>query len=113
MSQLIEIIENASKHFSNIEIFNPKGKDLIFKGTELVRLFSTSVNPIEGLPEGEYITIYMTAKNTFIVFDSRKNEMEGPLVINDRHSLAFGFYGYDRVAKALYRLLTIDAYNYV
>lgn len=62
MSQLIEIIENASKHFSNIEIFNPKGKDLIFKGTELVRLFSTSVNPIEGLPEGEYITIYMTDK---------------------------------------------------
>lgn len=113
MSQLIEIIENASKHFSNIEIFNPKGKDLIFKGTELVRLFSTSVNPIEGLPEGEYITIYMTDKNKFIVFDSRKNEIEGPLVINDRHSLAFGFYGYDRVAKALYRLLTIDAYNYV
>lgn len=113
MSQLIEIIENASKHFSNIEIFNPKGKDLIFKGTELVRLFSTSVNPIEGLPEGEYITIYMTDKNKFIVFDSRKNEMEGPLVINDRHSLAFGFYGHDRVAKALYRLLTIDAYNYV
>jgi hypothetical protein len=55
----------------------------------------------------------MTDKNKFIVFDSRKNEMEGPLVINDRHSLAFGFYGYDRVAKALYRLLTIDAYNYV
>ena len=113
MSQLIEIIENASKHFSNIEIFNPKRRDLIFKGTELVKLFSTSVNPIEGLPEGEYITIYMTDKNKFIVFDSRKNEMEGPLVINDRHSLAFGFYGYDRVAKALYRLLTIDAYNYV
>lgn len=113
MSQLIEIIENASKHFSNIEIFNPKGKDLIFKGTELVRLFSTSLNPIEGLPEGEYITIYMTDKNKFIVFDSRKNEIEGPLVINDRHSLEFGFYGYDRVAKALYRLLTIDAYNYV
>jgi len=113
MSQLIEIIENASKHFSNIKIFNPKGRDLIFKGTELVRLFSTSVNPIEGLPEGEYISIYMTDKNKFIVFDSRNNEMEGPLVINDRHNLEFGFYGYDRVAKALYRLLTIDAYNYV
>ena len=113
MSQLIEIIENASKHFSNIKIFNPKGRDLIFKGTELVRLFSTSVNPIEGLTEGEYISIYMTDKNKFIVFDSRNNEMEGPLVINDRHNLEFGFYGYDRVAKALYRLLTIDAYNYV
>ena len=113
MSQLIEIIENASKHFSNIEIFNPKGKDLIFKGIELVKLTSSSENPIQGLPEGEYITIYMTDKNKFIVFDCRKNEMEGPLVINDRHSLAFGFYGYDRVAKALYRLLTIDAYNYV
>lgn len=113
MSQLIEIIENASKHFSNIKIFNPKGRDLIFKGTELVRLTSTSVNPIEGLPEGEYISIYMTDKNKFIVFDSRNNEMEGPLVINDRHNLAFGFYGYDRVAKALYRLLKIDAYNYV
>lgn len=72
MSQLIEIIENASKHFSNIEIFNPKGKDLIFKGTELVKLTSSSENPIQGLPEGEYITIYMTDKNKFIVFDSRK-----------------------------------------
>ena len=113
MSQLIEIIENASKHFSSIEIFNPKGRDLIFKGTELVRLTSSSENPIHGLPEGEYISIYMTDKNKFIVFDSRNNEMEGPLVINDRHNLEFGFYGYDRVAKALYRLLTIDAYNYV
>ena len=113
MFQLMEIIENASKHFSNIEIFNPKGKDLIFKGTELVKLTGSSGNPIQGLPEGEYRSIYMTDKNKFVVFDSRKNEMEGPLVINDRHGLAFGFYGYDRVAKALYRLLKIDAYNYV
>ena len=79
----------------------------------MVRLTSSSENPIQGLPEGEYISIYMTDKNKFIVFDSRNNEMEGPLVINDRHNLEFGFYGYDRVAKALYRLLTIDAYNYV
>ena len=91
MSQLIEIIENASKHFKTIEIFNPNGRDLIFKGTELVKLTSSSENPIQGLPEGEYITIYMTDKKKFIVFDSRKNEMEGPLVMNDRHSLAFGF----------------------
>lgn len=89
MSQLIEIIENASKNFTSIEIFNPKGRDLIFKGTELVRLTSSSENPIQGLPEGEYISIYMTDKNKFIVFDSRNNEMEGPLVINDRHSLTF------------------------
>ena len=58
-----------------LKYLNPKGKDLIFKGIELVKLTSSSENPIQGLPEGEYITIYMTDKNKFIVFDSRKNEI--------------------------------------
>ena len=39
MSQLMEIIENAKKQeYRAMEVFNPKSKDLVFKGVELVRL---------------------------------------------------------------------------
>lgn len=39
MSQLTELIEKAKKQeYRAMEVFNTKGKDLVFKGVELVRL---------------------------------------------------------------------------
>lgn len=55
----------------------------------------------------------MTEKDKFVLVDDRNLEVDGPMVLESKHNLSFGFYGYDQVAKELYRLLGIDAYQYV
>lgn len=114
MSQLTELIEKAKKQeYRAMEVFNTKGKDLVFKGVELVRLENIQVLPIDGLPRNGSIRIYMTEKDKFVLVDDRNLEVDGPMVLESKHNLSFGFYGYDQVAKSLYRLLGIDAYQYV
>lgn len=114
MSQLTELIEKAKKlEFRPMEVFNPKGKDLVFKGVELVRLENQQNQTIEGLPPNGSIRIYMTDKDKFVLVDDRNHEVDGPKVLESRHNLSFGFYGYSRVAKELYKQLGIDSKLYV
>lgn len=114
MSQLTELIEKAKKQeYRAMEVFNAKGKDLVFKGVELVRLENSQALPIDGLPLNGSIRIYMTDKNKFVLVDDRNLEVDGPMVLESKHNLSFGFYGYDRVAKELYKQLGIDSYLYI
>ena len=111
---LTEIIENAlEQNFETIQIFNPMGKDLAFKGVELIRLENRKEQPVEGLPLNGSILVYMTDKDNFVIVDDRNNEKEGPTVLKGKHELTFGCYGYDRIAKELYKRLGIDSYLYV
>lgn len=106
-------LEEASKgkKFEALQVFNPKGKDLVFKGVELIRLENRNGQILEGLPLDGSICVYITDNDNFVIVDDRKLE-QGPMVIG-RFDLQFGCIGYDRVAKELYRLLGIDAYQYV
>lgn len=114
MFKLTEIIEIAKKQqFNRMEIFNPKGKDLIFKGVELVQLKSWKERPIEGLPENGCITVYMTDKGNFVILDDRTLQQDGPTVVTNQLDLDFGFYGFDKAAKELYKQLGIEKFWFV
>ena len=112
MPVLNELIEaSKEKKFEALQVFNPEGKDLVFKGVELIRLENRNDLPLEGLPLDGSICVYMTERENFVIVDDRKLE-QAPMVLN-RFDLQFGFIGYDRVAKEVYSLLGIDAYQYV
>ena len=112
MPVLNELVEaSKGKKLEALQVFNPKGKDLVVKGVELIRLENRNGQTLEGLPLEGSICVYITDNDNFVIVDDRKLE-QGPMVIG-RFDLQFGCIGYDRVAKELYRLLGIDAYQYV
>lgn len=112
MPVLKELIDaSKEKKFEALQVFNPEGKDLVFKGVELIRLENRNDPILESLPLDGSICVYITDNDNFVIVDDRKLE-QAPMVIG-RFDLQFGCIGYDRIAKELYRLLGIDAYQYV
>lgn len=95
-----------NKPYQPFQVHNPEGKDLLFKGKEIISVSATEI-PALGTDK---IRIIVTEKGGFVILDGR---CEKPMVIKDKHSLTFGCLGYDRVAKAIYGLLGIESFEYV
>ena len=104
---LDEILAKLEKDpYLPFQVFNPEGKDLVFKGKEIISVSETEIPELGA----DKIRIIYTDKGRFVILDGRCPK---PIVINDKHSLSFGCLGYDRVAKAIYGLLGIESFEYV
>ena len=89
MPVLKELIDaSKEKKFEALQVFNPEGKDLVFKGVELIRLENRNDPILESLPLDGSICVYITDNDNFVIVDDRKLE-QAPMVIG-RFDLQFG-----------------------
>lgn len=105
--KLDEILAKVQeKPYQPFHVHNPEGRDLLFKGKEIISVSETEIPELGA----DTIRIIVTDKYSFVILDGR---CEKPIVLRDKYSLTFGCLGYDRVAKAIYGLLGIESFEYV